>query len=252
MILNDINLGSFIADLMVGYNNLIEADNLKISNVEKNFESLNVKQLLIDDAINNLGTSLSNFEPDVIKSLIDTLCFHNASIMNKYKSSINEVIAKTAKEHKFTAKDMVSSYSAREFAKLLGVSEITIQRKLSSGDIKAIKFGRSWRIDQNELKLINIGFTRKTSKEILELCQNDTKENKLTFLNYINTLTSIYNSPIRLELFKNEKLIQINEQIDLYKHLTSDGEIKEFIVDDYCYFIDNCLKELKGKVYKDR
>ena len=45
-------------------------------------------------------------------------------------------------------------YSINEFAKALGVSRLTITRRIQSGVISAVKVGRYWKIPKNELKKI--------------------------------------------------------------------------------------------------
>ncbi|MFH1509222.1 MAG: helix-turn-helix domain-containing protein [bacterium] len=42
--------------------------------------------------------------------------------------------------------------STNELAKLLGVSRITIFNRIKKGDIKAIKIGRNYVIDRNDIK----------------------------------------------------------------------------------------------------
>ena len=45
-------------------------------------------------------------------------------------------------------------YSINEFAQALGVSRLTISRRIQSGVISAIKVGRNWKIPKDELKKI--------------------------------------------------------------------------------------------------
>ena len=42
-------------------------------------------------------------------------------------------------------------YTVNEFAKALGVSRLTISRRIRSGVINAVKIGKTWRIPQTEL-----------------------------------------------------------------------------------------------------
>ena len=51
MINDAITLGSFMADLMEWYCKLVEADHLQDYEIDRNYEKLNVRQMLIDDAI---------------------------------------------------------------------------------------------------------------------------------------------------------------------------------------------------------
>jgi len=46
------------------------------------------------------------------------------------------------------------TYSVKEFAKAMGVCDLTIRRKLDSGEIKGTKMGRNWRIPKSELNRI--------------------------------------------------------------------------------------------------
>ena len=43
------------------------------------------------------------------------------------------------------------TYGVKEFAKALGVCELTVRRKLDSGEIKGRKIGKYWRIPKEEL-----------------------------------------------------------------------------------------------------
>ena len=45
-------------------------------------------------------------------------------------------------------------YSVNEFAKALGVSRLTISRRIQSGVISAVKVGRNWKIPKSELEKI--------------------------------------------------------------------------------------------------
>lgn len=45
-------------------------------------------------------------------------------------------------------------YSIQEFAEALGVSRLTISRRIKSGIISAVKIGKTWRIPKSELKEI--------------------------------------------------------------------------------------------------
>lgn len=45
-------------------------------------------------------------------------------------------------------------YSIKEFAEALGVSRLTISRRIQSGEISAVKIGRNWKIPKTELKQI--------------------------------------------------------------------------------------------------
>ena len=46
------------------------------------------------------------------------------------------------------------TYTVKEFAKAMGVCDLTIRRKLDSGEIAGTKVGRSWRIPKTELNRI--------------------------------------------------------------------------------------------------
>ena len=46
------------------------------------------------------------------------------------------------------------TYSVKEFAKAMGVCDLTIRRKLDSGEIKGSKIGKTWRIPKSELDRI--------------------------------------------------------------------------------------------------
>ena len=71
MINDAITLGSFMADLMEWYCKLVEADHLQDYEIDRNYEKLNVRQMLIDDAIAEIGTILSYFDSDTVKSGAD-------------------------------------------------------------------------------------------------------------------------------------------------------------------------------------
>ena len=45
-------------------------------------------------------------------------------------------------------------YTINEFAKALGVSRLTISRRIQTGVISAVKVGRNWKIPKNELEKI--------------------------------------------------------------------------------------------------
>ena len=45
-------------------------------------------------------------------------------------------------------------YTINEFAQALGVSRLTISRRIKSGVITAVKIGKYWKIPKNELKKI--------------------------------------------------------------------------------------------------
>jgi len=42
-------------------------------------------------------------------------------------------------------------YTINEFAKALGVSRLTVSRRIRSGIIEAVKIGKTWRIPRTEL-----------------------------------------------------------------------------------------------------
>lgn len=46
------------------------------------------------------------------------------------------------------------TYSVKEFAKALGVCQLTVRRKIDSGEIKGRKIGKYWRIPKEELSRI--------------------------------------------------------------------------------------------------
>ena len=46
------------------------------------------------------------------------------------------------------------TYGVKEFAKALGVCELTVRRKLDIGEIKGRKIGKYWRIPKEELSRI--------------------------------------------------------------------------------------------------
>ena len=45
-------------------------------------------------------------------------------------------------------------YTVNEFAEALGVSRLTISRRIKSGVIEAVKIGKTWRIPRTELERI--------------------------------------------------------------------------------------------------
>ena len=45
-------------------------------------------------------------------------------------------------------------YTINEFAKALGVSRLTISRRIQTGVINAVKIGRNWKIPKTELNKI--------------------------------------------------------------------------------------------------
>ena len=47
---------------------------------------------------------------------------------------------------------MIKFYTVSEVAEMLQSHEETIRRKLRSGEIKGINFGKSWRISQENLE----------------------------------------------------------------------------------------------------
>ena len=47
-----------------------------------------------------------------------------------------------------------STYTVKEFAKAMGVCDLTIRRRLDSGEIKGVKVGKYWRIPKEELDRI--------------------------------------------------------------------------------------------------
>jgi excisionase family DNA binding protein len=49
-------------------------------------------------------------------------------------------------------KKMDEILTLEEFAKIMKVSKITIYRMIKSGQIPAVKFGKSWRINQTIIK----------------------------------------------------------------------------------------------------
>lgn len=48
-------------------------------------------------------------------------------------------------------------YTAKEVAEILRCNPVTILRKIHKGEIKAIKFGKGWKISKEELERIKRG-----------------------------------------------------------------------------------------------
>lgn len=59
-------------------------------------------------------------------------------------------------------------FSTLEIAKMLGVSRVTVFKKIKAGEIKAEKIGRNFVIDKNGLKNIFINKFRKSLKKEIE------------------------------------------------------------------------------------
>ena len=90
MINDVITLGSFMADLMEWYCKLVEADHLQDYEIDRNYEKLNVRQMLIDDAIAEIGTILSYFDSDTVKSMFSE--FESNETAAKYQEQIIRAI----------------------------------------------------------------------------------------------------------------------------------------------------------------
>lgn len=256
MINDAITLGSFMADLMEWYCKLVEADHLQDYEIDRNYEKLNVRQMLIDDAIAEIGTILSYFDSDTVKSMFSE--FKSNETAAKYQEQIIRAIKTAQAKPAILLDDIIDSYTAREFAEKLGVSEITIQRKLASGDIKAKKIGRSWKISKSELELIKAGFKRKTSEEIAELSKSGTLAARKVLRDYFNTIANAYGVTTRFDINKKGLLIEkvyINGNIVKPKssNLTDEEYEEQCGVEDFCYLVDlNIIPELKGRVYRDQ
>ena len=95
--------------------------------------------------------------------------------------------------------------------------------------------------------LMKIGFVRMTREELSELCKSDTKDSRLFFKNYINTLSKIYDADI--------ELLTYGKNCDLYENGQEQIEIEtnNFYANDFCYYIDIGLQntKLEGKVCKE-
>ena len=231
MINDAITLGSFMADLMEWYCKLVEADHLQDYEIDRNYEKLNVRQMLIDDAIAEIGTILSYFDSDTVKSMFSE--FKSNETAAKYQEQIIRAIKTAQAKPAILLDDIIDSYTAREFAEKLGVSEITIQRKLASGDIKAKKIGRSWKISKSELELIKAGFKRKTSEEIAELSKSGTLAARKVLRDYF---------------YINGNIVKPKSS-----NLTDEEYEEQCGVEDFCYLVDlNIIPELKGRVYRDQ
>ena len=198
-----------IVNLLIGYNDIVKADSLS------DLDLKDIKKTLIDKALEKIGNSLCFFDKEFVDSVLTKLSEQN-SVIDKYKNS-------------------------------LGVNEVTIQRKIANGEIKAVKFGRAWRIDERELELMKIGFVRMTPEELSELCKSDTKDSRLFFKNYINTLSKLYDPDV--------ELLTYGKNCDLYENGQEQIEIEtnNFYANDFCYYIDIMLQntKLEGKVYKE-
>jgi len=60
-------------------------------------------------------------------------------------------------------------FTSSELAKLMGVSRVTVFRKIKSGQIKAIKIGRSFVIDKDSLPEITGKVISKASKKEIDV-----------------------------------------------------------------------------------
>ena len=69
-------------------------------------------------------------------------------ILNYYEPMIQKPITKGAENMENTEK----FYTPKEVAEILKLSDYTIGDYIRSGKLKAIKFGRVWRISENQLK----------------------------------------------------------------------------------------------------
>jgi excisionase family DNA binding protein len=54
----------------------------------------------------------------------------------------------------FNPGDNMKTYTVKQVAKILHLNEEVVRRKLKSGEIKAFKIGRLWRISEKSLKEI--------------------------------------------------------------------------------------------------
>ena len=212
-----------IVNLLIGYNDIVKADSLS------DLDFKDIKKTLIDKALEKIGNSLCFFDKEFVDGVLTKLSEQN-SVIDKYKNSIYEFI-------KFE----------EPIQNMIGVNEVTIQRKIANGEIKAVKFGRAWRIDERELELMKIGFVRMTPEELSELCKSDTKDSRLFFKNYINTLSKLYDPDV--------ELLTYGKNCDLYENGQEQIEIEtnNFYANDFCYYIDIMLQntKLEGKVYKE-
>ena len=227
-----------IVNLLIGYNDIVKADSLS------DLDLKDIKKTLIDKALEKIGNSLCFFDKEFVDGVLTKLSEQN-SVIDKYKNSIYEFIKFEEPIQNMT--NGTDTYTAREFAQMLGVNEVTIQRKIANGEIKAVKFGRAWRIDKRELELMKMGFVRMTREELSELCKSDTKDSRLFFKNYINTLSKLYDPDI--------ELLTYGKNCDLYENGQEQIEIEtnNFYANDFCYYIDIMLQntKLEGKVCKE-
>ena len=53
--------------------------------------------------------------------------------------------------NRVTVQNRSEFFSVKEFAAAMNVCEMTIQRKVKKGEIKAVKIGKAWRIPRSEL-----------------------------------------------------------------------------------------------------
>jgi len=58
--------------------------------------------------------------------------------------------------------------STTDLAKLLGVSRVTVFKKIKKGEIKAIRIGRNFAIDKKYLSQINGQVLTKKNKQIID------------------------------------------------------------------------------------
>ena len=233
-----------IVNLLIGYNDIVKADSLS------DLDLKDIKKTLIDKALERIGNSLCFFDKEFVDSVLTKLSEQN-SVIDKYKNSIYEFIKFEEPLQNMTNGTNTDTYTAREFAQMLGVNEVTIQRKIANGEIKAVKFGRAWRIDKRELELMKIGFVRMTPEELSELCKSDTKDSRLFFKNYINTLSKIYDAGI--ELYTKGKNCVLYEKDGPTPFEIEECGLPTLYANDFCYYIDIMLQQtlLEGKIYKE-
>lgn len=231
-----------IVNLLIGYNDIVKADSLS------DLDFKDIKKTLIDKALEKIGNSLCFFDKEFVDGVLTKLSEQN-SVIDKYKNSIYEFIKFEEPIQNMT--NGTDTYTAREFAQMLGVNEVTIQRKIANGEIKAVKFGRAWRIDERELELMKMGFVRMTREELSELCKSDTKDSRLFFKNYINTLSKIYDAGI--ELYTKGTNCDLYEKDGPTPFEIEECELPNLYANDFCYYIDIMLQQtwLEGKIYKE-
>lgn len=75
------------------------------------------------------------------------------SRLTKLEMRIEKLEAELAAS-RVTIQNRADTFTIKEFAAALNVCDVTIQRKVRSGEIKALKVGKTWRIPRSELDKI--------------------------------------------------------------------------------------------------